>query len=330
MINIRCPGIVFILIIFCTPLIVVSCAGAPIRALPETPVAKYGMLSVKSNMIVDRNGDPVQLKGVSLFWSQWGGKYWNNNAISYMVSKWHVSIIRAAMGVDQGGYLKNMEAEKEKVERVVGIATNLGIYVIIDWHDNNAGAHADQAAAFFREMAGMYRGLPNVLYEPWNEPIHDEWKDVKKYAEGIIRVIRDEGVKNIVLVGTTSWSRDVDEASLFPIKDFDNIAYSFHFYAGDHKQGVRDKADFALKRGVALFVSEWGTCLASGNGGFNPAESDLWIKFMDDNKLSWCNWSLNDKDETASILLPGADTNGGWTDTNLTESGKYVVDKLLK
>ena len=85
-----------------------------------------------------------------------------------------------------------------------------------------------------------------------------------------------------------------------------------------------------MKRGSAIFVTEWGTCLESGNGGFNQEESDLWIQFMDKYKISWCNWSLNDKDETASILKPGTSPDGGWTDQDLTESGKYVREQLLQ
>jgi endoglucanase len=305
----------------------VSCAVKP----SEPPAVKYGMLSVKGTQIVDKNGNPVQLKGVSLFWSQWGSKYWNEDAISYIVSNWHVNVIRAAMGVDSGGYLENKEAEKAKVINAVNIAVKLGIYVIIDWHDHQASRHTNEAAAFFREMSEMYKDTPNVMYEPWNEPLmNDKWKDVKEYSEGIIKIIRSSGARNIIMVGSPSWSRDVDSASLDPITNYNNIAYTFHFYAGDHKQGVRDKAEFAIGRGLALFVSEWGTCLASGNGGFNPQESDLWIKFMDKYNLSWCNWSLNDKDETASMLAGGADPHGGWTDKDLTDSGKYVRARLLQ
>lgn len=309
-------------------IVFVSCG--PVKQA-EPPVAKYGMLSVSGTHIVDSKGNIVQLKGVSLFWSQWGDKFWNKDAIGYIVHNWNVTVIRAAMGVDSGGYLENKDAETAKVKRAVDIAVKLGIYVIIDWHDHQAWKHTKEAAAFFKEMADDYKGVPNVFYEPWNEPlVNDEWKDVKDYMEGIIKIIRDEGVSNIILVGSPEWSRDVDSASLDPITNYNNIAYSFHFYAGDHKQGVRDKAEFAMKRGLALFVTEWGTCLASGNGGFNPKESDLWIQFMNKYKLSWCNWSLNDKDETASMLVPGSSPDGGWTDKDLTDSGKYVRAQLLQ
>ncbi len=311
-------------------LIVLLAGFNSIFSQETTPVEKYGLLSVKGTQIVDKNGDAVQLKGVSLFWSQFGDKYWNYDAVSYIVSNWNVTVIRAAMGIESGGYLSNKEAEMNKVTNVVDIAERLGIYVIIDWHDHHASSHLEAASAFFKEMAILYKNTPNVMFEPYNEPlINETWDSVKAYSEKIVKIIRTEGANNIIIIGSPTWSLDVDSASLDPIKDYDNIAYSLHFYAGFHKQDVREKAEFAMGRGVAIFVTEWGTCNTSGNGGFDPKESDLWTSFMDKYKISWCNWSLNDKDETASIFIPGASTSGGWKDSDLTESGKYIKAKLL-
>jgi endoglucanase len=296
----------------------------------QTPVEKYGLLKVKGTQIVDKAGNPVQLKGVSLFWSQWGFMFWNEEAISYIVKNWNVTVIRAAMGVAKGGYLEHKE-EKELVKKAVDIAVKNGIYVIIDWHDHEASYHAKEAEAFFREMARLYKDTPNVMFEPYNEPlVNESWESVKKYSERIIKIIRKEGAQNIVLVGSPSWSRDVDSAALDPIKKYKNVAYTLHFYAGSHREDIREKAEFAMKRGLALFVTEWGTSIDTGDGGYDPEESDLWIQFMDKYKISWCNWSLIDKPETTSILKPGASKTGGWTDNDLTESGKYIRDKLLQ
>lgn len=299
-------------------------------AKDQTPVEKYGFLQVKGSRIVDQNGSPVQLRGVSLFWSQWGFKYWNESAISYVADNWNVSVIRAAMGVEKGGYLTS-PGEKDLVKKVVDIAVKKGIYVIIDWHDHAASDHVKEASAFFKEMAALYKNTPNVIFEPYNEPLVSEsWESVKKYSEKILKEIRGQGAKNLVILGSPSWSRDVDAASLNPVKKYGNVAYTLHFYSGDHKEDIREKATFAMERGVAVFVSEWGTSLASGDGGFNTEESDLWIEYMDKYSISWCNWSLNDKDETCSILKPGASPDGGWSDKDLTESGKYVKSKLLQ
>jgi endoglucanase len=79
---------------------------------------------------------------------------------------------------------------------------------------------------------------------------------------------------------------------------------------------------------MGLFVTEFGACDASGNGNLNLAETQRWIDFMNSRKLSWANWSLHDKPETASALVPGASTTGNWPDSALTPSGAFIKQKL--
>src|SRR5690606_41644798 len=50
---------------------------------------------------------------------------------------------------------------------------------------------------------------------------------------------------NLIIVGTPTWSQDVDVASNDPITGYSNIAYTLHFYAGTHGQFLRDKASTA-------------------------------------------------------------------------------------
>ncbi len=85
----------------------------------QTPVEKFGKLKVVGNKIVDQQGNPVQLRGMSLFWSQWIGKYYNYETVKWLRDDWNCSVVRAAMAVDNGGYATNPEAEKYKVIAVV-------------------------------------------------------------------------------------------------------------------------------------------------------------------------------------------------------------------
>ncbi|MBI3712688.1 MAG: carbohydrate-binding protein, partial [Burkholderiales bacterium] len=126
---------------------------------------------------------------------------------------------------------------------------------------------------------------------------------------------------NLIIVGTPPWSQQVDEASRDPITGYRNIAYTLHFYAGSHGQYLRDWASTAMSNGIALFVTEWGSVDASGDGGVNAGETTLWVNFMKANGISNANWALNDKAEGASALTPGASGNGGWNSGQLTPSG---------
>src|SRR3712207_4073671 len=56
-----------------------------------TPVATHGKLRVVGNQIQDQSGAQVQLKGMSLFWSQWSGSFWNAAVVGSLVDNWHVS-----------------------------------------------------------------------------------------------------------------------------------------------------------------------------------------------------------------------------------------------
>ncbi|RAV99440.1 glycoside hydrolase family 5 protein [Pseudochryseolinea flava] len=292
-----------------------------------TIVDRSGQLQAKGNRIVDRNGTPIQLYGMSFFWSQWMGKYYNAETVSWLKQDWNCTILRAAMGIEGGGYLQNPAREEQKIITVVDAAIANGLYVIIDWHDHHGENHLQESKTFFASMAKRYGGYPNVIYELYNEPLQVSWSKVlKPYHEAVIDTIRKYDTKNLIVCGTPNWSQWVDSAALDPIKD-SNVAYTLHFYAGTHKQELRDRAKFALDRGIALMVTEYGTTDANGNGAVDTEETERWFAFMDEYKLSGCNWSVADKNESSAALKPGAAPSGGWSEDMINPSGLLVRSK---
>lgn len=294
-----------------------------------TVVDFYGNLRVEGNQIVNKNGKPVALRGMSFFWSQWIDKYYNYECVKWLRDDWKCTVVRAAMGVDYNGYLSNSEREMKKIKTLINACIELGLYVIIDWHSHKAHEHKAEAIAFFREIATLYGDKPNIIYEIFNEPTKVSWAEiVKPYSEAVVKEIRSIDPDNIIIVGTPTWSQDVDVASRDPLK-FENIVYSLHFYAATHKQYLRDKAIEALNNGAALFVSEYGTCDHTGNGPIDYQEVKKWYDFMEEHNLSWCNWSVADKDETASVLKKDTSPSGNWSINDLSESGKLVRGKII-
>lgn len=287
-------------------------------------------LSVSGNKIL-AGGQPASFAGNSLFWANngWGGeKYYNADVVSWLKRDWKSSIVRAAMGVEvTGAYLQDPAGNKAKVKAVVDAAIANDMYVIIDWHTHHAEQYRDQAIAFFQEMARTYGNHPNVIYEIYNEPLAVSWSHtIKPYAEAVAGAIRAIDPDNLIIVGTPVWSQNVDDAGRDPITRFNNIAYTLHFYAGTHGQGLRDRAQAALNSNVALFVTEWGSVDASGDGAVNAGETSAWVDFMKRNQISHANWALNDKAEGASSLVVGAHPNGGWASNQLTSSGTLARD----
>lgn len=301
-----------------------SDAGKPNENPAKGFVAAHGALRVQGNRVVDQQGQAIQLRGMSWFWSQWTDFYVAKN-VDVVADEWKGTVVRAALGVEnEGGYLEAQQPNVDKVRVLVDRAIERGVYVIIDWHDHNAQDHMAQATTFFRQMAEAYGKSPNVIFEIYNEPLSIPWGTVKGYAEQIIRTIRGAGSQNLIIVGTPTWSQDVDVAAQDPIKSDNNVAYTLHFYADTHKQALRDKAQKALDRGIALFVTEWGTCSADGNGNVNPNETQTWLRFLRERSISWANWALNNKAEACSAIQASGASVGPWRDDQLTESGKLV------
>lgn len=294
-------------------------------------LADHGKLRVEGNRIVNKVGEPAVLRGMSLYWSQLKGQFYNPDSIKWLRDDWNCGVVRASMAVGTGGYLANPEREKAKVETVVQAAIDLGMYVIIAWHDHNAHRNVEQAKAFFGEMAQTYGRHPNVIYELWSKPLntHDWSTVVKPYHEAVIATIRAADPDNLIICGTPSWSQDVDRAAEDPIKGR-NIAYALHFHASTHQQTLREKATAALDKGIALFVTEWGVSEAGGGGELDREEIDKWIEFMNANDLSWCNWSVADLEQTSAALKPGANPNGGWMSDDMSPSGILVRQELRK
>ncbi|GAA4046615.1 hypothetical protein GCM10022409_35840 [Hymenobacter glaciei] len=284
---------------------------------------------MKGNKIVSKTtGLPVRLAGNSLFWSNkgWGGeKYYKANVVGWLKNNWNASVVRVAMGVDDaGGYIEDPAREKAKVIAVVDACIAAGLYVIIDWHSHHAEDYKAQSIAFFKAMATKYGKTPNVMYEIYNEPKQVSWPNVvKPYAQDVADAIRTIDPDNLIIVGSPNWSQDVDVAAADKLTGT-NIAYTLHFYAATHKQSLRDKAQKALDLNVALFVTEWGTCEASGNGAIDAASTKEWMDFMRTNQISHCNWALNDKAEAASALVTGTDPTAAWSNDFLTASGRLA------
>lgn len=295
-----------------------------------TPVKKHGELKIAGKSLLNADDEPVQLKGMSLFWSQWMPQFYNAETVQSLYENWDISVIRAAMAIEHDGYLDNPQKEKQKVMEVIDAAIDLGIYVIIDWHDHHAEDHLEEAKVFFGEIAKKYGDYPNIIYETYNEPLEVSWSDVlKPYHEAVIAEIRKYDSNNIIVCGTPTWSQRVDKAAEDPIEGV-NIAYTLHYYAGTHRQELRDITLKALNKNLPIFVTEYGTTPASGDGNVDAAESKLWWNFLDTHNISWCNWSITDKEEASAAVKPGTLPSELHKESILTESGELVKAELQK
>jgi endoglucanase len=269
---------------------------------------------------------------MSYGWHSFWPRFYNEQSVKWLKDDWHVNIVRAAMGIETGTkgltYKDNPADAKAKIKAVVDGAIKENIYVIIDWHSHNI--NLEEAKAFFDEISKAYGKYPNVIYEVFNEPDYESWAEVKSYSEAIIKVIRKNDPDNVILVGCPHWDQDINLPAADPIKGYENLMYTVHFYAATHKQELRDRTDEAIGKGLPVFISECAGMEATGDGPLDITEWQKWIDWMESRGLSWVTWSVSDKDETCSVLQKSAASTGNWKESDLKESGSKTRDYLRK
>jgi endoglucanase len=314
------------------PILLLLAALVPGVAAAETPastpVACHGAQAVRDGRIVGQHGEPVTLRGMSLFWSQWGQHYYSAETIAWLAQDWQVDVVRAAIAAEGNDSARqHFDREFAKASTVIDAAVANGLYVVVDWHAHRP--YPAEAEQFLTAIARKYGHLPNLLYETFNEPLRDgvEWsRDIKPYHERVIGAIRAVDPDNLVIAGSPSWSQDVDLAAADPLA-FPNLAYTLHYYAGTHRQELRDKADAARANGLALLVTEFGVVNADGNGPIALEESERWWNWAEQHGIGWMAWSIGDRNESSAALRPGT-LAAGWSEADLTEGGKLLREKL--
>lgn len=300
--------------------------------------ASAGRLHVKGTKLVDKKGQEVQLRGVSTHGLSWYPQYVNDKCFAQLHDKWGANVVRLAMYTEEyngycSGDAKNRSDLKKLIKKGVRLAKKHKMYVIVDWHilsDGNPNSHKKEAKAFFREMSREFKGYNNVIYEICNEPNNGtSWKEIKSYAKSVISTIRKNDKKAVIVVGTPTWSQDVDQAAADPIKG-DNIMYALHFYAATHKADLRNKMTAAINKGLPVFVTEYGICDASGNGAIDKEEANRWVQTMDEYGVSYIAWNLSNKQESSSIIKSSCPKVSGFKKSELSDEGRWLYHLLRK
>lgn len=319
----------FLLLLLCV-------AAAPLSAqTPPTgsPVDRWGALHVAGTQLTSQNGEAVALRGMSLFDTSSYGEYANPQVLTWLRDDWKATVFRAAMYTSYNGQFVG-EAAYGPLLNAVQSAVDSGLYVLVDWHilnDGNPMAHVKQAKEFFARVAERFGDSPAVLYEICNEPngAGVTWADaIKPYALEVIPVIRAKAPNSVIVVGTPEWSSHPEIAAADPLP-FANLLYTLHFYAATHDHSYLDRIDQAKALGSAVFVTEWGAMDSKIRGPVQAAKAVAFVRELAARRISWANWSLGTKLESASALKPLASVAGSWRPGELTENG-LLMRSLLR
>ena len=298
----------------------------------DTPYGKHGALHVDGLQVKDKYDQPFTLRGASTHGMHWGDgeTFLNKTAFQNLRDEWGVNMVRLVSYVTQGGYTDGAKDKLDKhIREGVSDLTDLGMYAIIDWHVHaeNPNDKKSEAIQFFDSYSKKYKDQSNIIYEICNEPTGTPWNQIRPYAVDVINTIRANDPDAIIVVGTNTWSQDVDEVATNGGKiDDPNVMYTIHFYSGSHGESLRERVRTALKAGTPVFCTEFGVCDASGNGGFDLEEADRWIDFFEENGISYCCWSLSKKNESASMLSPECNKVNGFTNADLGATGAWLIN----
>ena len=303
----------------------------------QNPVAENGQLQVVGHQLCNEQGKAFQLRGMSLFALMHLPQCITYNGFKTLKEDWNSNIVRAPIYManysSKNNYNESPEWNNTFIDSIVTWSERLGLYCIIDWHNDRYGSPNDPqhkgSDAFFELMSKKYAGKKNIIYEIINEPYGKtvSWDTIVNYANRIMPIIRKNDPKAIILVGCSEWDQKLEKIDTAKLKDNKNVMFTFHFYAASHRSLYNTFASQIHR--IPVFVSEWGTCTSSGAGAIDTNTSSLFLRTMkqhisnnDTVTVSWCNFSFGDKDESASSLKPNSCYSGLWNNT--TTEGTFV------
>jgi endoglucanase len=254
-----------------------------------------------------------------------------------LVDDWGGDFIRTAMYIQEGGYETNPRKFTDLVHSLIEEATRRGIYVLVDWHQLSPGDpnyNLSRAKTFFTEIATRHKDKTNIIYDIANEPNEVSWSKVKSYAEQMIPVIRNIDPDSLIVSGTHGWSTfgysDGEDASVVLNNKVNatNFMYSFHFYANSHKQDYINVLD-RVSSAVPVFVTEFGTQTASGDGANDFTTSQKYIDLMARKKISWANWNFSDDNRSGAVFKTGTCAGNNFSGTSvLKPAGVWVRERM--
>ena len=251
-----------------------------------------------------------------------------------------------------------------KIDEIVGMASEEGLYVIINWAilTSNPYQYVTEASEFFGKLAMMYSDNPYVLFEICNEPGDCTWatkqagkEGVKAYAETIIDVIRSKGSDAVIIVSPRGSAYFVaEDTGDDPIKsplDDDrryNVAYTFHNYPYVNSYGESTteysasgtgfgwRIQEAYNAGLTIVVTEmspmnakFATASTRDPIGYDMEHMALFLRQFEELDISFFFFRYGHSDSYNEWLMfkPNVSPEiGMWDRDDLTECGKWYYD----
>lgn len=303
-----------------------------------TPVViqTRGPYRVQGNAILGADGKRYFFHGIgrdSLEYSCWGDGHFDAPELSYLgagtttssATYWGANTVR--LPLSEGIWLHGQPKEsclasqyQALVKQTVDTLTALKLNVILDLQWTDAGGQSLEAGGpwampdadsvtFWQQVAGMYQGYSNVLFELFNEPHPQQWscwaspctladsqysndcqcvKAVTFQSVGmqaLVDAVRNSGATNLILVAGMDWGFDLSQISNYPING-SNIVYDTHPYPYVEKQPNSWNAAFGtISQQYAVISTE------SGEYDCGTGYMSKLLSYFDAHQMGWIAWA---------------------------------------
>lgn len=308
----------------------------PAVALPHDPVAQ-GPYTVKGNTVVDATGKPYLFHGVGrdgLEYNCWGDGHFTPQELAAMgpgtntttTTYWGANTVR--LPLSENIWLNGQPAQQcpagqyqALVKTTVDTLTSMKMNVILDLQWSDAGGQSTlgggawampdaDSVTFWQQVASIYKGYPNVLFEVFNEPHPGTWScwagpckitndqtfsndcscmKTVSYAsvgmQALINAIQGTGANNLLVVAGMNWGYDLSQIEQFPLKGT-NIVYDTHPYPYAGKQASTWDAAFGTMSTRHAVISA-----ESGEYDCGTTYMSQLLAYFDSHRIGWLGWS---------------------------------------
>ena len=302
----------------------------------------HGKLYKNGKYLVDLEGKQVEIRGIGTHHLlQFKNlhtkecletlKYYGINCIR-LSAYLKTQLFSASNNEFATGYVDAISETRAHIEEIVNYCTELGLYVILDWHMHATKSYADmyetEAIDFFTYFSAKYKDTPNVFYELANEPYSITAAELITFISKVRPVILANNPKAIMLCGNAKEGIETFYTKLVAA-GYTDIFVCPHSYG----ESVKVEYNKWFNNGYPLFVSEWGNSNGYGDGEGNDAATTDLLAWLHETGVGTCFWKYTDQTMTTSILKHrgGLIGNpyykyGGFTEEDLSYNGKLYLN----
>lgn len=280
---------------------------------------KMEFITVRGNQFVDESGTVRIFQGVNIAdpdkLSREG--HWDRHLFE-VIADWGADIVRVPVHPAAWRGLGS-DAYFTLLDQAVIWATELNLYLVIDWHSIGNLATGlfqhpmynttrQETYEFWRAVSFRYQGIPAVaFYELFNEPTvfngnlgETTWDEWKKVNEELISIIFSHDRQVIPLVGGFNWAYDLTPVKKAPVER-EGIGYVSHPYpqkTGAPYEKNWDQAFGFVAKKYPLFTTEIGYMQPDAPGAHIPVKDDgsygkRMTDYLNEKGASWTAWCFH-------------------------------------